>query len=45
MVLKLPDSVTDEQVERLLVIAHKCPVHRTLMGEVEIVDRAVRLAP
>jgi putative redox protein len=44
VVLKLPESITDEQLERLIAIAHRCPVHRTLMGQVEIVDRAVRVA-
>ncbi len=34
LVLHLPESLTDEQVERLRVIAAKCPVHRTLDGEV-----------
>jgi putative redox protein len=43
VVIKFPDSLSDEQVERLLVVAHKCPVHRTLRGEVEINDRAERM--
>jgi putative redox protein len=34
IVMRLPDSLTDEQVEKLRVIAAKCPVHRTLDGEV-----------
>ncbi|HST55486.1 MAG TPA: OsmC family protein [Solirubrobacteraceae bacterium] len=34
LVLRLPDDLSDEQVERLRVIAAKCPVHRTLDGEV-----------
>lgn len=34
MVLRLPDDLSDEQVQRLRVIAAKCPVHRTLDGEV-----------
>lgn len=34
MVLKFPDDLTDEQVQRLRVIAAKCPVHRVLEGEV-----------
>jgi putative redox protein len=37
--LKLPAALTDDQVERIKVIAGKCPVHRTLAGEVEITDR------
>src|SRR5881227_207009 len=34
LVLRLPDGLSEEQVERLRVIAAKCPVHRTLDGEV-----------
>ena len=34
LVLRLPSGTSDEQVERLRVIAAKCPVHRTLDGEV-----------
>ena len=34
LVMRFPDSMSDEQVERLRVIAAKCPVHRTLEGEV-----------
>ena len=34
LTLRLPSDLTDEQVERLRVIAAKCPVHRTLDGEV-----------
>src|SRR5215213_9908837 len=33
LVLRLPEELPDEQVERLQVIAAKCPVHRTLEGE------------
>ncbi len=36
--LRLPSTVTDEQRERLQVIAAKCPVHRTLEGEVMFED-------
>ena len=36
-------SLTEEQVERLQVIAAKCPVHRTLDGEV-MFDERVELA-
>ncbi len=32
--LRLPDGLTEEQTQRLQVIAAKCPVHRTLEGEV-----------
>ena len=43
MVLSLPAHLSDEQVERLQVIAAKCPVHRTLEGEV-IFDEKIELA-
>jgi putative redox protein len=42
LVLRFPESLSQEQVERLQVIAAKCPVHRTLDGEVmfnEAVER------
>jgi putative redox protein len=45
LVLKLPESLSDEQVERLTVIAAKCPVHRTLEGEVVFDERVQRVAP
>src|SRR6266851_7944355 len=34
LVVRLPEDVPDEQVERLRTIAAKCPVHRVLDGEV-----------
>ncbi len=46
LVLRLPSACSEEQVEKLRVIAGKCPVHRTLTGEVrfeervELIDRA-----
>ena len=43
VVLKLPAALSDEQVDSLRVIAAKCPVHRVLMGEVEITDRVERV--
>ncbi len=43
MVLRLPDELTDEQVQRLQVIAAKCPVHRTLDGEVMFDERVERV--
>ncbi len=33
--------LTDEQRAKLLEIANKCPVHRTLTSEIDIVTRAV----
>jgi putative redox protein len=34
MTTKMPKELPDEQRERLMQIAAKCPVHRTLEGEV-----------
>lgn len=45
LVLRLPESLSDEQVERLTVIAAKCPIHRTLDGEVAFQERVQRVAP
>jgi putative redox protein len=42
IVLRLPADAPDEQVERLKVIAAKCPVHRTLDGEVMFRERVER---
>ncbi len=39
LTLRLPKGLTDEQVERLTVIAAKCPIHRTLDGEVMFDER------
>jgi putative redox protein len=37
--IRSPAELTDEQHDRILTIAHKCPVHRALMGaDVEIDD-------
>jgi len=44
VVLRLPDDLPEEQVERLQVIAAKCPVHRTLDGEVMFNERVERLS-
>ncbi len=42
VVLRLPDDLPEEQVERLRVIAAKCPVHRVLDGEVMFAERVER---
>ena len=42
--LRLPESLSAEQVERLRVIAAKCPVHRTLDGEVMFDERVERVS-
>ena len=39
LVMKMPAHLSEEQVERLQVIAAKCPVHRTLEGEVAFDER------
>jgi putative redox protein len=39
LVMRMPESLSEEQVERLRVIAAKCPVHRTLDGEVMFDER------
>jgi putative redox protein len=42
LVLRFPSTCSDEQVERLRAIAAKCPVHRTLEGEVAFRERVER---
>jgi putative redox protein len=42
LTLRLPAHLSDEQVQRLKVIATKCPVHRTLDGEVMFDERVER---
>ena len=39
VVMKMPAHLSEEQVEKLSVIAAKCPVHRTLEGEVAFDER------
>jgi putative redox protein len=43
LVMRLPDGLPEEQVERLRVIAAKCPVHRALDGEVMFQERIERV--
>jgi putative redox protein len=43
LVMRLPDGIPEEQVERLRVIAAKCPVHRVLDGEVMFRERIERV--
>jgi putative redox protein len=45
LVLRLPEGLSDEQAERLTAIAAKCPIHRTLEGEVVFNERVKRVAP
>ena len=42
LVMKMPAHLSEDQVEKLSVIAAKCPVHRTLEGEV-MFDESVEL--
>jgi putative redox protein len=39
VLIEIPEPLAEEQLERLRVIAGKCPVHRVLLGENEINDR------
>jgi putative redox protein len=43
VVLRLPAHLSDEQVANLRVIAAKCPIHRTLDGEVMFSERVERV--
>lgn len=43
LVLRLPEDVPADQVERLRAIATKCPVHRALDGEVMFAERIERV--
>ena len=43
LTLRLPSDLSDEQVQRLKVIATKCPGHRTLDGEVMFDERVERI--
>jgi putative redox protein len=43
LVLRLPADLDEEQVASLRVIAAKCPIHRTLDGEVMFSERVERV--
>ena len=43
LVLRLPSSCSDEEVERIRAIAAKCPVHGTLEGQVAFAERIERM--
>ena len=45
LVVRLPEGLDDERVRRLMQIAAKCPVHRTLDGEVMFAERVELVAP
>ena len=44
LVMRFPEHLSDEQCERLQVIAAKCPIHRTLEGEVAFGERVERVS-
>jgi uncharacterized OsmC-like protein len=37
LTLRIPAPLDDDQRERILAVAAKCPVHRALSGESEVV--------
>jgi putative redox protein len=39
VIMRMPAHLSEEQIERLQVIAAKCPVHRVLEGEVAFEER------
>ena len=43
LTIRIPTSVPDDVAQRLKVIAAKCPVHRTLDGEVMFEERVERV--
>jgi putative redox protein len=44
LVMRLPEGLPEDQVERLRVIAAKCPIHRTLEGEVMFHEHVERVS-
>ncbi|MGI8594386.1 MAG: OsmC family protein [Solirubrobacteraceae bacterium] len=44
LILRLPEGLSSEQVDRLRTIATKCPVHRVLDGEVMFDERIEMLS-
>jgi putative redox protein len=43
LIMRLPEDLPEEQLERLRVIAAKCSVHRALEGEVMFQERIERV--
>jgi putative redox protein len=41
--ISLPAALEDDQLDRLLVIAHKCPVHRALLAQNVEIDDSLEL--
>ena len=44
LIMRFPENLSDEMVDRLRVIAAKCPVHRTLDGEVMFGESVERVS-
>jgi putative redox protein len=44
LLIKLPEGLSDEQIERLREIAGRCPVHRALASGAEIFDEVERVS-
>ncbi len=42
VLLRVPAELSDEQAERIEQVACRCPVHRTLVGQVAVTDRLER---
>jgi putative redox protein len=45
LVIRLPSDCPQEQIDKLRIIAAKCPVHRTLDGEVSFDERIELVEP
>ena len=45
LVIRLPSDCPQEQINKLRIIAAKCPVHRTLDGEVSFDERVELVEP
>jgi putative redox protein len=43
MKLTFQGDLTAEQMQRLEEIAHRCPVHRTLKGDIQVVSSTINL--
>jgi putative redox protein len=43
LVVRIPNDVSEDEAQRLMTIAAKCPVHRTLEGEVMFSERVERV--
>jgi len=43
LVVRIPENLPADQAQRLMTIAAKCPVHRTLEGEVMFSERVERV--